>query len=99
MTMKTENTCGSFGSKNYSNSNNNKGWFTECSTPSANEVIYLSQIIAILVVMITSLYNLSMKNGDESLWTALLTSCLGYMLPNPKIKTSRSNNIDNHSSS
>jgi hypothetical protein len=66
-----------------------KGWFSECSTPTASEIIYLSQILVIFVVIITSLYNLSNKNGDNSLWTALLTSCLGYMLPNPKIKTNR----------
>jgi hypothetical protein len=52
-------------------------------------MIYLSQISVIFIVMIVSLYNLSFKTGDDSLWTALLTSCLSYMLPNPKIKNNR----------
>ena len=66
---------------------NRNGWFSECSKPTANEVMYLSQIILIFIVMLTSLYNLSNNVGDSSLWTALLTSCLGYILPNPKIKS------------
>jgi hypothetical protein len=76
----------------------NKGWFNECSTPTANEMIYLSQISVIFIVMIVSLYNLSFKTGDDSLWTALLTSCLGYMLPNPKMKNNRQIGSDDHSS-
>ena len=75
-----------------------KGWFNECSTPTASEIIYISQISVILIVIFASLYNLSFKTGDDSLWTALLTSCLGYMLPNPKIKNNRQIGSDNHSS-
>ena len=43
-------------------------------------------------MIIVSLYNLSAKTGDDSLWTALLTSCLGYVLPNPKVKSAKINN-------
>ena len=68
------------------------GWFNECSTPTSNEIMYLSQIVMIFIVMITSLYNLTNSVGDSSLWTALLTSCLGYILPNPKIKSVKSRN-------
>ena len=72
--------------------NGNRGWFSQCTTPTANEVIFLTQIIAIFIVIIVSLYNLSAKTGDDSLWTALLTSCLGYVLPNPKVKSAKINN-------
>jgi hypothetical protein len=71
--------------------NKHIGWFNECSSPTAGEMIYFCQIISIFIVMITALCNLSYKTGDESLWTALLTSCLGYMLPNPKIKNNKVN--------
>ena len=47
---------------------------------------YIAQIIIIYLVIITCITNLSMTNGDSNLWTALLSSCLGYMLPNPSIK-------------
>ncbi len=67
------------------------GWFSDCSTPTANELIYFTQIIVIFTVVITSLYNLCVQSGDDSLWTALLTSCLGYILPNPKLKNRATN--------
>lgn len=50
------------------------------------EIQYITQIIIIYIVIITCIINLSLGNGDSNLWTALLSSCLGYMLPNPSIK-------------
>ncbi len=50
------------------------------------EVQYLTQVIIIYIVIITCIINLSISNGDSNLWTALLSSCLGYMLPNPSLK-------------
>jgi hypothetical protein len=61
-------------------------WFNDYSTPTANEIKYLFQILSIFIVMIAALYNLTTKSGDDSLWTALLTSCLGIMIPTPEIK-------------
>jgi hypothetical protein len=52
-----------------------------------SEIAYFSQVIIIYLVIITCIVNLSIKNGDSNLWTALLSSCLGYILPAPKIKT------------
>jgi hypothetical protein len=48
--------------------------------------VFLVQIILIYIVIITCIINLSIKNGDSNLWTALLSSCLGYILPAPSIK-------------
>ena len=53
-----------------------------------SEIVYFSQVIIIYLVIITCIVNLSVNNGDSNLWTALLSSCLGYILPAPKIKTS-----------
>ena len=50
------------------------------------EIQYLCQIIVIYVVIITCIVNLSIDNGDSNLWTALLSSSLGYLLPNPTLK-------------
>lgn len=52
-----------------------------------SEIVYFSQVIVIYVIIVTCILNLSLKNGDSNLWTALLSSCLGYILPSPKIKT------------
>ena len=40
----------------------------------------------IYIVVVTCIVNLSIDNGNSNLWTALLSSCLGYMLPNPRLK-------------
>ncbi len=50
------------------------------------ETVFFSQIIIIYIVVITCIVNLSLDNGNSNLWTALLSSSLGYLLPNPKIK-------------
>ncbi len=57
-----------------------------------SEIVFLYQIVIIYTVIITSIYNLSSGSEDGHLWTALLASSLGYVLPNPTIKTSKRNN-------
>ena len=55
------------------------------------EVVFLSQMLVISIVIIVSLFNLTRGTEDTQegkLWVVLLSSCLGYILPNPKI-TSR----------
>jgi hypothetical protein len=55
-----------------------------------NEVVFFVQIIIVYVVILTSLVNLTLQRGDNSgeqkLWIALLSSSLGYLLPNPSIR-------------
>lgn len=50
-----------------------------------NEVIFICQVVILYVVIVTCIANLSLKNGDSNLWTALLSSSLGIMLPQPTI--------------
>jgi len=54
-----------------------------------SEVVFVTQTLILYVVVITSLVNLTIGNEQNTLWTALLSSCLGYMLPNPSIKKSQ----------
>ena len=54
-----------------------------------SEGVFFTQIILIYIVVITCIVNLSMGNGNSNLWTALLSSSLGYILPNPSIKGTR----------
>lgn len=51
-----------------------------------SELVFLSQIILIYTVVITSLVNLTLGHGPDNLWVALLGSCLGYLLPSPRIE-------------
>ena len=56
---------------------------TEC--PKA-EIVFLCQIIVLYTVIVVSIYNLTIGQTDSTLWTALLSSSLGYLLPNPSMK-------------
>ena len=51
------------------------------------EVVFFSQILVVFGVVVASIYNLSTEGCEQpEMWTALLSSCLGYILPNPKLK-------------
>lgn len=50
------------------------------------EVVFFSQIIALYIVIIISLINLTINNGENNLWLSLLSASIGYMLPNPSLK-------------
>jgi hypothetical protein len=52
-----------------------------------SEVVFLCQVLILYTVIVVSIYNLTVKLENSTLWTALLSSCLGYLLPNPTIKT------------
>lgn len=51
-----------------------------------SEIVFLCQILVLYTVIIVSIYNLTIGTENSNLWTALLSSCLGYLLPNPTIK-------------
>lgn len=51
-----------------------------------SEVVYFSQMLIIYIVVITSIFNLSIGQEKTSLWINLLTSACSYLLPPPTIK-------------
>lgn len=51
-----------------------------------SEVVFLCQVLILYTVIVVSIYNLTVSSENSTLWTALLSSCLGYLLPNPTIK-------------
>lgn len=53
----------------------------------ADVLLFTSQVLLLFIVVITSLINLSIDKGNTNLWTMVLTSCLGYMMPNPRLKS------------
>lgn len=57
-----------------------------------SQITFFAQIIIIYIIILTAVINLSIENGDKTLWCTLLASCLGYILPAPSIKTSKSVN-------
>ena len=50
------------------------------------EIVFLCQVIILYTVIVVSIYNLTVGHGDSTLWTVLLSSSLGYLLPNPSLK-------------
>ena len=72
-----------------------KGWFDDCNTPTAKELVFLVQLITILIVIIACIFNLSFNEQSSNLWTVLLSSSIGYILPNPRLNNN--NNTNNRS--
>ena len=51
-----------------------------------SEVVFFVQVIIIYTVVITSIVNLSLEAENQRLWISLLSSSVGYLLPNPTLK-------------
>ena len=66
-------------------SNGDKWHLLGTRVPQA-EIVYFCQMIIVYVIIITSIVNLSLQNGSSELWISLLSSCIGYALPSPKLK-------------
>ena len=49
-------------------------------------IIYYCQITVICVIVITCLLNLSLSDDKDCVWSTLLSACIGYLLPPPKLK-------------
>jgi hypothetical protein len=43
---------------------------------SKSHIVFTVQVIVIYIVIITCLFNLTFRNGENQLWTALLSSAI-----------------------
>ena len=59
---------------------------TSLSQP--HTVLFIVQVALIFIVVCSSLINLTFEIGNQNLWTVILTSCLGIIMPNPRLKPS-----------
>ena len=50
------------------------------------EIVFLCQVVVLYTVILISIYNLTTGHDNSNLWTALLSSSLGYLLPNPNLR-------------
>lgn len=68
---------------------------TQTTPPSARgKILFAIQVGAILFVLLFALINLTLTHyfpfidkKNDNLWIVLLSSTLGYLLPNPKLKS------------
>ena len=51
-----------------------------------DEIMFLCHVIFLFTVILISIYNLTTRHENSNLWTALLSSSLGYLLPNPTLR-------------
>ncbi len=58
-----------------------------------SEIVFFSQTLIVLIVILASVYNITKNHENVTLWTALLSSCLGYILPNPSMQQQPRNAI------
>ena len=56
--------------------------------------VFACQIAIIYIVIVACIINLSLGNGDSTLWTTLMSSSLGYVLPSPKLKVKKNDIIN-----
>ena len=61
-------------------------WHLLCTDCPKSEIVFLCQVFVLYTVIVVSIYNLTFGHTDSNLWTALLSSSLGYLLPNPSLK-------------
>ena len=62
------------------------GWHlfgTECLK---EEIVFFCQVIILYTVIVVSIYHLTVGHGDSTLWTALLSSSLGFLSRDPSLK-------------
>ena len=51
-----------------------------------SEIVFFSQVFIVYIVIITSIVNLSINTEDKQIWLVLLSSGIGYLLPNPTLR-------------
>lgn len=51
-----------------------------------DEIMFFVQVIPIYIIIICSLVHLITGVGNENMWSILLGSALGYLLPQPSLK-------------
>ena len=65
----------------------------ECSRPSQKQVIYYCQVIAIYIIAIACLVNLSVGSDKDAVWASMLSASIGYLLPSPKLKQNKNDTL------
>jgi len=58
-----------------------------CEHTTKDCIVYISQLTVCLIIIITSIINLTLDyTSNRETWLVLLSSCLGYLLPSPTLK-------------
>lgn len=71
------------------NESGSEKWTVFGKRQNQSKVVYLSQIFILYIIIVTALVNISIGSKDFNLWSTLLASCIGLILPSPKFKTGK----------
>ena len=58
------------------------------------KVLFIVQIVTLIAMIIISIVNIIYKTGNLPLWTALLGTSLGFILPAPRFKVNKTDGIN-----
>jgi len=53
--------------------------------------LFFAQIFILIIVILSSIINISLNNTNRVFWTSLLCSSIGYVLPSPSWKKKKYN--------
>lgn len=62
-----------------------KEWNTCCSKSSKSCIQFSVQVSAAFIVLLAAMYQVSSNAPARDLWVSLLSSSLGFLMPNPKL--------------
>ena len=68
--------------------NGERNPWTICSQECSRSFLFFSfQVIVILILVLTSVFRIILASTCEesSVWVAILSSCVGYVLPSPRL--------------
>ncbi len=68
-------------------------WSTFCGKIQKEQVIYFCQIFIVYTVIVVCLANLCLNGVQHSLWASILSGSVGYILPAPKIRKKKRENV------
>ncbi len=57
------------------------------ATSTGSKPAFVVQSIVLLIVIVTSAINLSLRNGPEQVWLVLIGTALGVILPAPGVQS------------
>ena len=65
----------------------------KCSKATQKQIIYYCQVIAIYIIVVACIVNLSLGGGQDTVWASMLRASIGYLLPAPKFKKNKNDSF------
>ena len=84
-TIRLDNNISDTSHETDTKSNNSSKWHVFGRKFPKSEIVFFVQVILVYIVVIVSIANLTIGRTDEKLWITLLSSSIGYLLPNPSL--------------